>query len=201
MIRLLVATHNQGKVREYRHLLAGLPVAVTWLDAEGIHDEVEETGSTLAENAVLKATAYAARAPGCWVWADDSGLEVDALDGRPGVLSARYGNPGLDDRGRYCQLLEELRPIPPERWTARFYCVVALAEPGGRVHTVDGAIEGCITDQPRGGHGFGYDPIFFLPDRGVTLAEVEPAVKNRISHRAVAAAKACALLAQLAAQA
>ena len=198
MIKLLVATHNQGKIREYRALLADLPIEVTWLDAEGIADEVEETGSTFAENAALKATAYAARAPGLWVWADDSGLEVDALGGRPGVLSARYGAPGLNDEGRYRRLLAELRTFPPEQWTARFHCVVALAEPGGQAYTVDGVLEGRITDRPRGEHGFGYDPIFFLPDRNATLAEVPPAVKNTISHRAVAARKARDLLARLA---
>lgn len=199
-MKLLVATHNQGKAREYRDLLAGLPVQVTWLDAEGMTGEVEETGSTFSANAVLKATAYAAQAPGMWVWADDSGLEVDALGGRPGVLSARYGGPGLDDQGRYRRLLDELRSIPSEQWTARFHCVVALVEPGGEVHTLDGVLEGCITDQPRGVHGFGYDPIFYLPEHGMTLAEVPPALKNTISHRAVAARKACSLLAQLLAQ-
>ena len=201
MIELLVATHNQGKIREYRALLADLPIQVTWLDAEGITDEVEETGSTFAENAALKATSYAARVPGLWVWADDSGLEVDALGGRPGVLSARYGTPGLDDRGRYNRLLEELRAFPPAEWTARFHCVVALAEPGGQVYTVDGVLEGRITDRPRGEHGFGYDPVFFLPDRNMTLAEVQPDIKNTVSHRAVAARLARDLLAQLTEQA
>ena len=199
-MKLLVATHNQGKAREYRDLLAGLPVQVTWLYAEGMTGEVEETGSTFIANAVLKATAYAAQAPGMWVWADDSGLEVDALGGRPGVLSARYGGPGLDDQGRYRRLLDELRSIPSKQWTARFHCVVALVEPGGEVHTLDGVLEGSITDQPRGVHGFGYDPIFYLPEHGMTLAEVPPALKNTISHRAVAARKACSLLAQLLAQ-
>jgi XTP/dITP diphosphohydrolase len=200
VIKLLVATHNRGKIREYRALLADLPIEVTWLDVEGITDEVDETGSTFAENAALKATAYAARVPGAWVWADDSGLEVDALGGRPGVHSARYGEAGLSDEGRYRRLLEELRPFPPERWTARFHCVVALAEPGGRMRTVDGVLEGRITDRPRGEHGFGYDPVFFLPDRNETLAEVPPEIKNTISHRAVAARKARDLLAQLAGQ-
>src|SRR3712207_3648047 len=152
MIKLLVATHNQGKIREYAALLADLPVQVTSLRAEGIDQDVEETGDTFLANARLKSETYAAWS-GLWTWADDSGLEVDGLDGRPGVYSARYGGPGLSDRERYEQVLAELQPIPRARWTARFRCVVALTIPGGSTHTVEGTVEGRITDQPRGEHG------------------------------------------------
>jgi XTP/dITP diphosphohydrolase len=193
MIKLLVATHNQGKIREYAALLADLPVQVTSLRAEGIDQDVDETGDTFLANARLKAETYAAIS-GLWTWADDSGLEVDGLAGRPGVYSARYGGPGLSDQARYEKVLTELQSIPREQWTARFRCVVALAIPGGSTHTVEGTVEGRITDQPRGEHGFGYDPIFFLPDYNATMAELPPEIKNQISHRARAATLAKRLL-------
>jgi XTP/dITP diphosphohydrolase len=196
MRTLLVATHNQGKIREYRSLLADLPLAVTWLDQEGVTFEVEETGSTFIDNACLKAEQYA-NLTGLWTWADDSGLEVDALDGAPGVLSARYGGPGLDDRDRYLLLLEALRMRPEAQRTARFRCVVAIAVPGGPIYTAEGVVEGVIVDQPRGEFGFGYDPVFYVPEHQATMAELSPAVKNRISHRGVASANAAKLVAAL----
>ena len=158
--------------------------------------EVDETGFTFAENASLKAETYA-RLTGLWTWADDSGLEVDALGGRPGVYSARYGGPGLSDRDRYLKLLAELRQVPAAQRTARFRCVVAIALPGGPIYCAEGAVEGLIVDQPRGQDGFGYDPVFFVPEHGATMAELLPAVKNRISHRALAAASAARLLSVL----
>ncbi len=185
-MKLLVATHNAGKIREYRALLADLPLDVTWLEAEGIAFDVDETGSTFAANALLKAHAYAA-ASGLWTWADDSGLEVDALGGRPGVYSARYAGPGASDADRYGKVLAELAPYPREAWTARFRCAVALVEPSGAEHLVEAEFPGIITDNPRGANGFGYDPIFYLPELDQTLAELSPEVKNRISHRALAA--------------
>ena len=187
--RLLVATHNRGKILEYRALLSDLPLAVTWLDEQGIAEDVEETGATFVANASLKAAAYA-QLTGLWTWADDSGLEVDALDGRPGVYSARYGGPGLSDADRYRRLLAELAAIAPEQRTARFRCVIALAIPGGPIYTAEAAVEGLIVDEPRGAHGFGYDPVFFIPDQQRTMAELEPAIKNRISHRGRAAVEA-----------
>lgn len=193
---LLVATHNQGKLREYRALLAELPLRLLSLDDAGITYDAEETGATFQANATLKARAYA-ELSGRWSWADDSGLEVDVLEGRPGVLSARYGGPGLNDVQRYERLLAELRPYPPDQWRARFRCVAAIALPDGRIYTAEDTLEGMITDQPRGAHGFGYDPIFYLPEYGATLAEVAPALKNQISHRAKAAQAAKALLATL----
>jgi XTP/dITP diphosphohydrolase len=196
MRTLLVATHNQGKILEYRSLLADLPLAITWLDQEGITFEVEETGSTFVANACLKAEQYA-NLTGLWTWADDSGLEVDALGGEPGVYSARYGGPGLTDRDRTLRLLSALRERPGAPRTARFRCVVAIAVPGGPVYTTEGVVEGEITAEPRGEFGFGYDPVFYVPEHGATMAELPPHVKNRISHRGLASAGAARLLAAL----
>jgi XTP/dITP diphosphohydrolase len=208
--RLLVATHNPGKVQEYRELLAGLPLEVTYLDAERISLEVEETGETFAQNAILKATAYA-RASGLWTWADDSGLEVDALGGAPGVYSSRYAGPGASDVDRYRKLLDALAGVPWERRTARFRCTVALATPredvpgtsevlgtwAGTIRTADGACAGIIAFGPAGSNGFGYDPVFYLPEQGMTMAQLPPEVKNRISHRGLAARAAVEVLAEL----
>lgn len=194
--RLLVATHNMGKVREYRHLLADLPLEVTYLDREGIDFDVEESGQSFRENAVLKATIYA-KATGLWTWADDSGLEVDALDGAPGIRSSRYAGPGASDEVRTSKLLGELRAVPWEERTARFRCVVAVATPQGDVHTANGRCEGVIGFEPLGHHGFGYDPVFFVPQFGRTMAELDPGLKNEISHRALAARAAKKLLCQM----
>lgn len=199
MHKLLVASHNPGKIREYRDLLADLPLEVTSLNAEGIAHDVEETGATFADNAILKARSYA-EMTGLWTWADDSGLEVDALDGRPGVYSARYAGPGRSDQDRCRTVLAELQAIPNAPRTARFRCVVAIALPYGQVYTAEGAIEGVITDQPRGDNGFGYDPIFYIPDYNATMAELPIETKNRISHRGLAATKTKALLRTLLAE-
>lgn len=183
---LLIATHNKGKLREYQELLRDLPVHLVYLDEVGIHEDVPETGSTFEENAIQKATAYA-RLSGLLTLADDSGLEVDALGGRPGVHSARYAGPNASDEARIRKLLADLDGVPPEQRTARFRCVIAVATPEGDVITAAGTVEGVIADAPRGHHGFGYDPVFYLPDRGCTMAELPPEEKNRISHRARAA--------------
>lgn len=183
---LLIATHNRGKVREYQALLADLPLQVTSLDEQGIDFEVEETGATFEENARLKAQAYAAHS-GLLTWADDSGLEVDALGGAPGVFSARYGAPAArTDSERYRLLLQQLAATAEAERTARFRCVVALAWPDGRTVATHGVCEGRIAAAPRGDHGFGYDPIFLVEDFGyaLTMAELPAEVKNRISHRA-----------------
>ncbi|MGB3903476.1 MAG: XTP/dITP diphosphatase [Anaerolineae bacterium] len=185
-IRLLVATRNPGKLKEYEQLLAGLPVTLTYLTPEGITDEVEETGESFADNAVRKAEEYA-RISGLLTLADDSGLEVDALDGEPGVQSARYAGPGASDEDRYQLLLERMRDVPWEERGARFRCVIAVAEPEGGVWTTEGKCEGVIALAPKGEHGFGYDPVFYLPDQEKTMAQLAPEVKNRISHRARAA--------------
>jgi len=184
MIKLLVATNNPGKVREYEELLVGLPLEVTFPAQEGIALEVEEVGATFEENARLKASAYA-RASGLLTLADDSGLEVDALGGAPGVWSARYAGAGASDASRYQKLLEALADVPEGRRAARFRCVVALAWPDGTVRTAEGRCEGQIGWAPRGEHGFGYDPVFIVDGfGGLTMAELAPEVKNRISHRA-----------------
>ncbi|MBN1484091.1 MAG: tRNA (guanosine(37)-N1)-methyltransferase TrmD [Chloroflexia bacterium] len=189
--RLLLATNNPGKLREYRALLAGLPIELVTPAELGLELEVEESGQSYAENAALKARAFA-RASGLLSLADDSGLEVDALDGAPGLRSARYD--GGSDRDRYQLLLERLADVPPERRTARFRCVIAIAGPAGTVQTCEGTCEGHIIEAPRGGSGFGYDPVFLLPERGRTMAELPAEEKNEISHRARAAQKARALL-------
>ena len=190
---LLVATRNPGKAREYEDLLAGLPLRITTLAAERVAVEVEETGSTFAENAILKATSYAFMT-GLLTWADDSGLEVDALGGAPGVLSARYAGPGASDAARYRKLLDVLAGVPWDRRTARFRCTVALATPEGATRTASGECQGIIAFGPAGCNGFGYDPVFYLPDRGLTMAQLPPEVKNQISHRARAAHAAVAIL-------
>ncbi|NLX36635.1 MAG: XTP/dITP diphosphatase [Chloroflexi bacterium] len=192
-MRLLIATGNAGKKREFAGLLADLPLEIVGLNDLGLPNDVEETGASFAENALLKARAYAARS-GLLTLADDSGLEVDALAGAPGVQSARYGGPGLDDRGRYKLLLASLRGVPAEDRTARFRCTIALVVPDGREATVDGACEGRITDAPSGEHGFGYDPVFWVTSEGCTMAELLPERKNAISHRAVAARQALHIL-------
>ena len=186
MTKLLVGTNNPGKVREYEELLTDLPetLEVTFLAREGLTLEVEESGETFEENARIKALAYA-QASGLISLADDSGLEVDALGGAPGVHSARYAGPATSDIDRYRKLLDALANIPAGQRSARFRCVVALALPDGTVHTADGFCEGEIGFAPRGEHGFGYDPVFVSKGHGGrTMAELPPDVKNEISHRA-----------------
>jgi XTP/dITP diphosphohydrolase len=185
-VRLLVATRNPGKLSEYEELLAGLPVELTYLESEGIAEDVEETGSSFAENAVLKARRYALIS-GLLTLADDSGLEVDALGGEPGVHSARYAGPGATDEDRYRLLLDRMRDVPPGERSARFRCVIAVAEPEGETYTVDGVCEGVIAYSPEGEFGFGYDPVFYMPERGKTMAQLPPEEKNLVSHRARAA--------------
>jgi len=196
MIKLLIATNNPGKVREYEALLRGLPLTLTCPAQEWIDIRVEETGSTFAENARLKAVAYA-RASGLLTLADDSGLEVDALGGEPGPRSARYAGPGASDENRYLLLLSRLEGVPWERRTARFRCVIAVATPQGEVRTAEGTCDGIIAFEPKGKHGFGYDPVFYVLEHGQTMAELGPEVKNRISHRARAAEGARRILQEL----
>ena len=186
MVELLVGTNNRGKVREYEELLANLPGAlqVTFPARDRLALDVEETGETFQANARIKALAYA-QASGLPCLADDSGLEVDALDGAPGVHSARYAGPDTTDVDRYRKLLDALADTPVGQRSARFRCVVALALPDGTVRTASGTCEGEIGFVPRGEHGFGYDPIFIVEGHGGrTMAELSPEVKNEISHRA-----------------
>ena len=192
--RLLVASHNKGKVREYAEILGDMGIDWLTLDEAGVAEDVAETEDTFRGNAVMKATAYA-RQTGLLTLADDSGLAVDALGGRPGVLSARYGGPGTTAVDRYQLLLAELRDVPAERRTARFHCVTALAAPHCElIGTADGVCEGVIALEPSGVGGFGYDPVFFLPPYGLTMAQLDAAEKNRISHRGRAAAAIAPLL-------
>jgi XTP/dITP diphosphohydrolase len=190
-MKILVATHNPGKLKELTVLLAGFPAEFVLLDDIGIHDEIEETGSTFEENARLKASGYAQRS-GLLTLADDSGLEVDALGGEPGVFSARYGGAGKTDEDRNQLVLEKMRDVPQDKRAARFRCVIAVAGPGKELFTVDGVVEGGIAYEPRGEHGFGYDPIFWMAEYGATLGELGPEIKNQVSHRgrAVRAARA-----------
>lgn len=182
--KLLVATHNQGKVTEFAELLQDLDVEWLSLEDAGVTVEVEETGTTFQENAVLKARTYA-REVGLLTLADDSGLEVDALNGQPGIHTSRFGGEGLDSEGRYRLLLERLERVPWERRGARFRCVIALATPeGGVLETAEGSVEGRIALAPAGEGGFGYDPVFYVEERGATLAQLPADVKNQLSHRA-----------------
>jgi XTP/dITP diphosphohydrolase len=173
-----------GEVRHEVRPLAGWPGAAL----------PEETEETYAGNALLKARA-AVRLTGCLALGDDSGLEVDALDGAPGLRSARYGGPGLDDAARTRLLLDALRDVPPGRRTARFRCVIALLAPGGGARFVEGVVEGVIAEAPRGTGGFGYDPVFIYPPLGRTLAELSAEEKAGVSHRSRAVAAARRLLA------
>lgn len=192
MPNLLIATRNPGKLREFAQIFADLDLALCSLDDLGIDTEVAETGTTFEENARLKAEAYM-RLSGLPTLSDDSGLEVAALNGAPGVFSARYG--GVTGSAQLAYLLHQLAGVPlPER-SARFVCVIALAHPDGVTACTEGSLPGLIALEPRGTGGFGYDPVFLLPETGQTLAELPPAHKNAISHRAVAARKAREVLA------
>lgn len=192
-MRLLIATHNPGKLIEYEELLAGLPFELVTLDDVRIREDVEETGSSFAENARLKALAYA-RESKLLTLADDSGLEVDALGGEPGIYSKRYAGDDATDAKRINFLLHRMKDVPMEARLARFRCVIAIAAPDGQVWESEGTAEGDILFEPRGANGFGYDPVFYFPRLGKTMAELPPAQKNKISHRARAADGARAIL-------
>ena len=190
---LLIATSNPGKFRELDSLMSGSLFSLVSLSDVGIETNVPETGSTLEENAVLKATAYA-RLSGMLTLADDSGLEVEVLGGEPGPLSARYAGEGVTDTQRIAYLLQRLNNIPEEECVARFRCVLAVAGPDRPVELYSGECRGRIAKKSRGMGGFGYDPVFFLPELGKTMAELSPEEKNRVSHRSRASEKAVAAL-------
>ncbi len=196
MPELLVATTNPGKLREYEEIFTGLPFHLTTLTEQGIDLEVEETGATFTENALLKAHAYA-KASGLLTLADDSGLEIDALGGEPGVHSARWPTLDTPYAERFQLIFARLAGLPPEQRTARFRCVIALARPDGWATMVEGVVEGRISEEPRGTNGFGYDPIFLYPALGRTTAELPPEEKHRISHRGRAARAAREVLVRL----
>lgn len=196
MLKLLIASNNHNKVKEYQEILADLPVAVTYLADEGITLDPEETGVTFEANAIIKAEAFAA-ASGLLTLADDSGLEIDALDGEPGVYSARYGGTAKNDHVGRCHLvLDKLaaKNIPWGQRTARFRCVIALAVPEQLIGTVEGTVEGIIDYELKGSNGFGYDPIFFVPELNQTLGQAPGTVKHQISHRGRAARAAAEVI-------
>lgn len=190
---VVIATRNPDKFREIKAILSSLPLKFLSLEDFPDLPEVVEDGATFAENAGKKARTIA-DFTGRLAIADDSGLVVDALQGRPGVFSSRYAGENATDRERCQKLLEEMASIPEGKRQARFVCVMAVALPRGRMEVVEGECRGWVTSAPRGKRGFGYDPIFFVPQFGKTMAELEPEEKNRISHRGRALEKLKALL-------
>ncbi len=194
--KLFLATNNQAKVREYRSLLGNLPFELVTPADLGITTTVNEVGGSLEENARLKATVLAAESR-LLALADDSGLEVDALDGEPGPLSARYAGEGASDEERVNYLLKRLEGVPWEKRSACFRCVIAIAIPDSTVALCSGECQGFITFEPRGEYGFGYDPIFYLPELEETMAELPLEIKNQVSHRGQAAGEACRILERL----
>lgn len=195
-MKIIVATRNKGKLREFRVLFRGSGHAIAALPEGGNIPKVRETGRTYAENAVLKAEAIC-RVLGVPVMADDSGIEIDHLGGRPGVYSARYAGSPTDDRRNNAKLLRALKGVPPKGRGASFVCCLALAIPGSRTRTVHGVLRGRILEEERGNLGFGYDPLFHVRSLKKTLAEMAPALKNRTSHRARAARKMIELIKKL----
>jgi non-canonical purine NTP pyrophosphatase (RdgB/HAM1 family) len=195
-MKLLIATRNRGKLREYRRLLAELQFELLDLTGASITHQVDENGISLLENAALKAASHACMS-GLLTLADDSGLEVDALSGEPGVRSARYGGFVASDEDRYRLLLRRLQGFPEEERGARFRCVIAIATPAKELHTFEGVCEGRIAGEPVGSHGFGYDPVFFHTDSGRTMAQMTEGEKNAVSHRARATEKAQQILCRL----
>lgn len=198
MQRLLIATNNQGKVRELQELLSDTGIELVTPLQLNLDLDVIENGASYAENAAKKALAFA-RASGLVSLADDSGLEVDALDGAPGLYSARYGSPDggkLSDAERRAYLVKNLQ-AKPRPWTARFHATIAIAIPTGASHSAEGFCEGEIIPEERGSGGFGYDPIFLLTELGKTMAELSMAEKNRLSHRAKAVMNAKPILKEI----
>ncbi len=180
--KIIFATGNEGKMREIRLILADLGVEILSLKDAGIEVEIQENGKTFEENAVIKAKTVM-EASGTLVLADDSGLEIDYLNGEPGVYSARYLGEDTSYRIKNQNLIDRLSGVPDEKRTARFVCVIAAAFPDGRIRTARGTIEGIIGYEERGGGGFGYDPIFWLPEYGCSTAELTLEKKNELSHR------------------
>lgn len=195
-MKVLLATHNSGKVRELIELLADEEIEVLSVKDIDAWQEVEETGVTFAENAAIKARA-GVQQTGLITLADDSGLEVDALNGAPGVYSARFAGEPKDDERNNDKLLALLEDVPDALRTARFRCALVIATPEQEEYLTEGTVEGIILKQRRGSGGFGYDPLFFIPDFGRTMAELSLAQKNKLSHRALALRKAVPILQDL----
>lgn len=188
MQEVIIATKNAGKAKEFKRMFLPLGYEVKTLLDYPEFEDVEETGSTFEENAILKAEAVS-KAFNKIVISDDSGLMIDALDGRPGIYSARYAGEAKNDDANMDKVLEELKDVPEAERTCRFYCALAVAVPGQKTTTVSGTCEGSILKEKRGSFGFGYDPIFFCTEKGKAMAELEPDEKSEISHRANALRK------------
>ncbi|KKB72507.1 MULTISPECIES: XTP/dITP diphosphatase [Bacillus] len=193
MKEVIIATKNEGKVKEFKEMLAPRGYDVKSLLDIGYTADIEETGQTFEENAIIKAETIS-KATGKIVIADDSGLSVDYLGGRPGVYSARYAGEEKNDLANLQKLLKELEGVEKEDRSARFRCALALCIPGQETKTVEGAVEGYITEEPMGTNGFGYDPVFLVKDKDQTMAQLSSSEKNKISHRADALKKLTALL-------
>lgn len=183
MKRIIFATGNEGKMKEVRMILGDMGLPVLSMKEAGICADIEENGKTFQENAVIKATTVHKLAKDDLVLADDSGLEIDFLDGAPGVYSARYLGENTSYDIKNTAILDQLKDVPREKRTARFVCAIAAVLPGGEVLTTNGVMEGIIGYEIAGGNGFGYDPIFFLPQYGCTSAQISPEQKNELSHR------------------
>lgn len=187
--KIVFATGNENKMKEIRMILADLGMPIVSMKEAGIDVDVVEDGTTFEENALIKATEIAKVAPNCIVLADDSGLEIDYLNKEPGIYSARYAGVDTSYDIKNGLLLERLSGVPDEKRTARFVCAVAAAFPDGSTEVVRGTIEGIIGHEIAGENGFGYDPIFYLPEYGCTTAELSPEKKNELSHRGEALRK------------
>ncbi|RCX17500.1 XTP/dITP diphosphohydrolase [Anaerobacterium chartisolvens] len=181
-MELIAATKNKGKINEIAQILNGLPLVLISMEQAGIDKDIEEYGKTFEENALIKASEIH-RLTGKMVISDDSGLEVDFLNGAPGIYSARFAGEGATDKDKNSKLLELLEGVPFEKRSARFVCVIAVVLPNGESFTTKGTCEGYIALDPQGQGGFGYDPLFFIPEYNMTTAQLKPEEKNSISHR------------------
>ncbi len=191
--RLIAATKNRGKLEEIAQLLTHFPCEVVSMSEAGIHDDIEENGSTFEENALIKAMSVW-KSTGETVMADDSGLEVDCLGGAPGVYSARYAGEGATDADRNRKLLDAMKGVDTDKRTARFVCAIAVVFPDGSHLISKGTCEGIIAFEPAGNNGFGYDPLFYVPGFGMTIAQMDADMKNGISHRGNALRKMVEML-------
>ena len=191
--RMVFATGNAGKMKEIKMILGDLGMPVVSMKEAGIEADIVEDGTSFAENAQIKASAIFEKCHDI-VLADDSGLEIDYLNKEPGIYSARYMGEDTSYHIKNANLIERLEGVPDEKRDARFVCVIACAYPDGTVDTATGIIEGKLAKEPKGENGFGYDPIFYLPERGMTTGEMEPEEKNAISHRGIAIRKMVEIL-------
>ena len=193
MKKIIFATGNEDKMKEIRKILADPSLEILSLKEAGIHADIDENGKSFEENAMIKAEAIS-KMTGEIVLADDSGLEIDYLNKEPGIYSARYLGEDTPYSIKNAEILKRCEGVPDEKRDARFVCVIACAYPDGTVDTATGIIEGKLAKEPKGENGFGYDPIFYLPERGMTTGEMEPEEKNAISHRGIAIRKMVEIL-------